>query len=115
MSDPKSEPATTQSSLAGCLLRLFWMAEGTMALVLIGVFIAQGRAWALSWGDIAYWVIVALMGVARFLDVSRFAGTTVNGDPATKAHLHRYLIVLPVTAACWWASAHALAAAGWLR
>jgi hypothetical protein len=91
------------------------MVAGTAALVLIGVFIAQGRAWALSWGDIAFWSIVALMAAARFLDVSRFHGMTVNAEPATTAHLRRYLITLPIAAACWWAAAHALALAGWLR
>lgn len=86
-----------------------------MALVLIGIFVAQGRTWALSWGDAAYWVIVAAMAVARFIDVSRFAGTTVNGAPSTTAHLRRYLLLVPAAAACWWAAAHALVQTGWLR
>lgn len=115
MSDPKAVPVSSGSSVVGCLLRVFWMAAGTIALVLIGVFIAQGRAWALSWGDIGYWILVVFMAAARALDVVRFAGTTVNGEPATAAHLRRYLIALPVAAACWWAVAHALALAGWLR
>jgi hypothetical protein len=97
------------------LLRLFWMAAATMALALIGIFIAQARAWALSWADVAFWVIVALMAPARYLDVSRFAGTTVNGERATMADFRRYAVVLPLVAACWWAAAHALALTGWLR
>jgi hypothetical protein len=115
MSDLKAAPASGKSSVAGLLLRLFWMAAGTMALALIGVFIAQSTPWAFSWGDAAFWVIVALMATARYLDVSRFAGTTVNGERATMADFRRYAMVLPLIAACWWAAAHALALTDWLR
>ena len=33
-----------------------------------------------------FWLIVVLPLGARYIDIVRFKGTTIHGDPATKAH-----------------------------
>ena len=109
MADRPMELTSSQSEYqnpAGCLPRLFWMAHGNIALVMAAFSIYEG-AGRLHAG-LASWLIVALLTGARYIDIVRFKGTTIQGEPATTAHLKRYVLVLVVASAAIWTIARTL-------
>lgn len=90
----------------GCLLRLLWMAFGNLALVMIAIVIIERRDFSAV--DVAYWLVVVVLVVARYLDITRFAGRTASDEPATMRHFRRYALGLLVSAAAVWTGAHVL-------
>jgi hypothetical protein len=92
--------------LQGCLLRLFWMAFGNMALLALTLLIFERHGFSLL--DLAYWGIVVALGSARYADIARFQGLTTSGEPATTQHLRRYLLGLFLATAGLWLLVHAL-------
>ena len=90
----------------GCLLRLFWMAFGNLALVMIAIVIVRQQRFSVL--DVAFWLIVIAAAVARLVDIKHFDGRTVEGEPATMIHFRRYAWRLPVVAAILWSAAHLL-------
>lgn len=89
------------------MLRLFYMGFGNMALVLIAILIIQRRAFSAL--DAAYWVVVAALLAARYVDIARFAGRTTDGEPAMMWHFRRYALRLLLIAAALWAGVHGFA------
>ena len=106
--DPKNSSIQSEyQSPRGCLLRLFWMGVGNLALVLTASWIYHSAGWSIA--DILFGVIPLLMIVVRYVDIVRFQGTTVDGDePATMAHLKQYALTLVMVTAALWAVARAL-------
>jgi hypothetical protein len=100
--------AAAQASMGGCLLRLCWMLAGNAALFGMAAWVSQQQAGSVSLADAAYWGVVVLLIAIRYLDIARFHGMTVEGEPATLAHWRRYAIVLTVVALGGWLLAHAL-------
>ena len=98
-------PAQDQSP-AGCLARLVWMLMGNLALVVLVFVIYQSAGWTIA--DLAYWLIIGVMIGARYIDIARFAGTTMNDEPATMAHFRRYLLLVLLVGAAVFAAARAL-------
>jgi len=85
------------------LIRLFWLALGNALLLIFAAFIAKLEPWTLTLVDAGYWGIVAMLLLARFVDIKRFHGETSNGQPATMGHLRRYAAMLVASAAAIWA------------
>jgi hypothetical protein len=79
------------------------MAFGNIALVMaaFSIYESAGRSIA----DLAFWLIVAMLIGARYIDIVRFKGTTIHGEPATTTHFKRYVLMLLVSAAAVWAMA----------
>jgi hypothetical protein len=94
------DQTTTSTPLTALALRVFWMMLGPAALFALAVSIALQRG---SWAAYAgYGVAAMLVLAARYLDISRFDGTTDTGAPATMEHFHRYAKrFLLVAAAAW--------------
>lgn len=114
----KQEPAqnTKQDTMGGCLTRFFWMAIGNAGLLFLAVFIAQNASgWRLSWRDGAFVCLVVMLAVARFVDVTRLDGQTVEGKPATVNDWRRYAALLAGAAAVMWLAAHWAASGGVLQ
>ena len=63
---------------------------------------------ALPIADLVFWLIVGLSIGARYIDIVRYQGTTVDGEPATTAHFKRHALTLLVAGAAVWAVARAL-------
>lgn len=102
-----AEQATVgQDRAAGCLLRLFWMAFGNLALLMLALVIFQRGGFSLL--DGVYWAVVVAPAGARYTDIGRFGGLTTSGEPATMRHFRRYVIGLVLLAAGCWASVHVL-------
>lgn len=91
---------------AGCLSRLFWMGFGNIALVLAVLSIYKSAGWSIA--DLAFWLIVGLLIGARYIDIVRFQGTTIHGEPATTAHFKRYVMILLLAGAALFTLARAL-------
>lgn len=109
MADDRKEQIPTQveyQSLAGCLPRLFWMAFGNIALVGAAFAVYESRGWSIA--DLAFLSVVGLLIGARYIDIVRYQGKTADGEPATVAHLKRYVLWLLVIAIALWAVARAL-------
>ena len=82
------------------------MAFGNIALVMAALAIYKSVGWSIA--DLAFWLTVGLLIGARYIDIVRYQGTTAEGEPATRAHLKRYVLGLLVVAAAVWTVARAL-------
>ena len=105
----RNEPSPTQTGYTppqGCLLRLFWMAFGNLALLALAALIFEHKAFSMF--DAIYWLLVIALAAARYVDIRRFNGLTVDGEPATATHLRLYLIKLVALAAVLWAVVHVI-------
>jgi hypothetical protein len=93
-----SEP--TQSGLMSFALRLFWMLLGYMIVFTsLGVIIVNAPGFP-SMLDGIVWLTVAVMIVVRYVDITRWRGTTAIGETATLADWRSYaVIVVSITAA----------------
>lgn len=91
---------------AGCIPRLVWMGFGNIALVLAVLSIDEHAGWSIA--DLAFWLLIGLLIGARYIDIARFQGTRIHGEPATTAHFKRYLMFLLLAGAALFAVARAL-------
>jgi hypothetical protein len=98
------EPA----GLAGCLLRSCWSLGGFSAVALVWIAIVRGPAWTVTWKDGLFWMGVLSMILARFIDVMRFRGRTMDGQPVTRAHLARYVCLTVVVSGSAWSFAQSI-------
>lgn len=90
----------------GCLLRLFWMAIANLALLVLVLSISNQQGFTLL--DGMYWLIVSSAAGARYVDISRFGGLTVDGTPASMTHFRRYVMSLFLVALGLWIGTHLL-------
>jgi len=103
-------PEHEYASGTGFLLRVFWMGLGNLLLVYLAGGIARVPSWSLTWRDIAYWITVVALLTARYVDVARYEGLTINSAPATQMHVRRYAVALLVIASLIWSAAQSFKA-----
>jgi hypothetical protein len=94
----------SSSGAEGCLLRLFWILFGHLLLVALAGWIARRQGFSAF--DLAYWVTVAALVAARYTDITRFNGTTAEGEPATLDHFRRYAAYTVLIGAVIWLGVH---------
>jgi hypothetical protein len=82
------------------------MGFGNVGLLMAALWISQSTGWSIA--DLAFWLLVGLLIGTRYIDIVRYQGTTVDGEPATTAHFKRYTLLLLVVSAAVWAVARAL-------
>jgi hypothetical protein len=90
------------------LVRLGWMAFGVIALAITAMTMAAHPTWTLGWRDAAFWGTALVMGVLRYVDVTRFGGETADGTPATTRDLRNYLLGLTLAVSAAWAVVHSV-------
>jgi len=90
----------------GCLTRIFWMMMGPCALLLTAVAVARSTGWSIA--DVALWLIVCLTIGARYIDVVRYSGATMEGEPATMADFKLYAVMVLLLGVALWVAARAL-------
>jgi len=89
---------------SGCLLRVYWMLLGNALVILCAYQIVEAEG-ALSLVDLLYWLGVASLVAARYVDIRSMEGRTAEGEPATMRHWKRYSLgVLGISAALWLAT-----------
>jgi len=102
-----SVPDTAEPQPAvGCLLRLFWMMFGNVALLLAGMQVAASER--IGGADAIYGAVVLALILARYADVTWFRGMTNQAEPATKTHLRKYVLALVAVALLGWVAARLL-------
>lgn len=99
-------PQVHYDNMQGCLLRLFWTAVGNLALLALVFSISRQHGFTLF--DGVYWVVVVALAGARYLEITRFGGLTVEGMPATMQHFRRYATRLFLVALVLWIGTHVL-------
>lgn len=92
----------------GCLLRLFWMGLGNGALILLALRILESNG-RISPTDAVYWLLVALLVAARYLDIRHFAGTDGYGEPCTLHDWRRYTLHVVTLSGVIWSVTHLIA------
>lgn len=83
-------------------LRIYWMAIGNVALLILAGLISQQPVWTITLLDAGYVLVVGTLLISRYLDVKRYGGETANGEPATSSHLVRYGVGVTVLGAALW-------------
>ena len=99
-------PQIQYDHMQGCLLRLFWTAVGNLALLALIYSISTQQGFSLL--DAVYWLVVAAIATARYLDIARFRGQTLAGAPATVHHFRRYALWLFLVGLALWIGTHVL-------
>lgn len=94
---------------SGCLLRLFWMMLGNLALLAAAYAIVVNSASTFGLADVFYWVIAGSLLWARYADIRYMKGRTADGEPATMSDWRRYAMFLVAVSAGVWIAAHLLA------
>ena len=77
-----ADDATRTLPVSGCLLRLFWMAGGNLALVILTMAILDQPVWTLTLVDALFWAL-ATGGAALLADeieLAQLIVTTLNLD-----------------------------------
>jgi len=106
---PTATHDDSTESGAGCLLRFAWMVGGNALLAGLLVVIVQQQSAILSVVSIAVWIVVGLVVLARYLDVTRYGGSLGDGcTPATLRDVRRFGVSMVAIVGAMWAAAHAL-------
>ena len=101
----ETQPHTT--SLVGLLLRLYWMVGGACAAILSLVLVVRDDLAMDSSVSLLFWGLLALMIVARYLDVSRFHGLRSDAlTLATMGDVRGYAVGVLVGGGPVWTAAH---------
>ncbi|MCA9593119.1 MAG: hypothetical protein KC776_07405, partial [Myxococcales bacterium] len=76
---------------ASLLLRLFWMMGGQLALLGSLAIIVRDDPAFHSAVSIGFWVVLGLMILARYLDVTKYGGAKADGETrATLADVKKF-------------------------
>jgi hypothetical protein len=102
-------PSPRHDPLAGCLTNIVWMMVGPGVLGLSAMSVLVSRDPALRLIDAIYWVLVAAMLTARYLEVRWFQRVTEGSAPQTMRDFRRYAVLLAVMALTAWCTAHGVA------
>lgn len=108
---PGGDPSRGKST--GCLpvvLRTLWMAWGNVALFLCAAKVADPAAPALT-AVLLFLMAGALIGI-RYIDITRFAGQTAEGEPADLSHWRRYAMGVVLLSVSLWGLASFVASRG---
>jgi len=114
MPEPVSSESKQDTTL-GCLVRFLWTFAGNIALFFLAASMAYQEAVKLTWRDAAFWALIVVLIVIRFVDISYLHGKTADDKPATRSDWKRYVALLLGVALAVWLAVHGLAATGWLR
>jgi hypothetical protein len=95
-------PALQTTSPVAVLGRLTWMLFGPILLMITtGYIVTKGTGW-LTPPDVLFFLILLAMLLGRWLEFRLGTPLTSTGEPATEAHLIRYLSVTPVLGVAIW-------------
>jgi hypothetical protein len=83
------EPTPTYS---GCA-RIFWIFGGPMLLAMIAFQIASNGGGWFTATDAVFFALLGALVLARWAEFHGGSPQTADGEPATSAHLRRYVVV----------------------
>ena len=108
MSKEKNQPVEKHGSIFSLFARVFWMLLGNTILVILTIFILQGENWTFHTVDAVFWITVAALILARYLDIKFCGGLTSTGEPASMVNWRKYAVVLLICSAVIWVIAHVI-------
>jgi hypothetical protein len=86
-------PSNSDTSIGIMFARIFWMMVGPLLLVLLFFMIVRiGISWW-TMADLAFFGVLVGVIVTRWLEFLAGNPQTAAGEPATPAHLQRFVIV----------------------
>ena len=98
----RTAPSEAETAkMGGCLTRVVWLVAAPLALLMLGAVVARNGGGALSKESIAYWAVVLVALVVRYVDIFRYRGETMEGAPASREDWRRYSLRFPYWP--WWA------------
>jgi hypothetical protein len=86
----------------GALVRIAWLAVGTIAILVLAMSIASRPAWSLGVRDVLFWGVTAGTAILRYIDVTKLDGQTTRGERATTGDLVRYVVGLAICTTLLW-------------
>ena len=92
----------------GALVRVGWLAVGTIAILGLAMSIASRPPWSLGIRDVLFWGFTAGTAALRYIDVMKLDGQTTRGDRATTGDLARYLVGLAAATTLLWLGAQSV-------
>lgn len=78
----------------GVFVRLYWLLLGNALLFFILFFMFEKRPPLPSLLDVVYFVVVASLILARYIDIRFLNGETGAGTPATMTNWRRYTVLV---------------------
>lgn len=94
------------NTLGVVVSRLTWMLIGPLVLFLTTYFIlTSGTGWR-TVADVVFFVALGAMMLGRWIEFRRGAPQTATGEPATPAHLRRYIAALAIGGPLVWIAAN---------
>lgn len=108
---PAGDPSRSNST--GCLpvvLRTLWMAWGNVALFLCAAKVADPAAPAAT--TVLLFLVAGGVIAIRYIDITRFAGQTAEGEPADLSHWRRYALGVVLVSVSLWGLARFVASRG---
>lgn len=108
MTKQNDQPTEKYDSIFSLMVRTFWILFGNVILLVSAAFIFQRKDWMFHTADIIFWVTVAALVLARYLDIKLYKGLTATGQPATMRHWRKYTVILLVCLTAVWAALHAI-------
>ena len=109
--DHESRQETSQSAKNEALarmVRLTWKTLGMMVIILLLILIVIASPGSVLVLDILFWLAVAGIALARFMDAQVFHGLSTDEKPATVKDVVNYTLGLAMMSGFFWILAHAL-------
>ncbi|MDF1566130.1 MAG: hypothetical protein P1V51_24070 [Deltaproteobacteria bacterium] len=105
----EQETPVPPATLTGVLLRLYWMLGGQIAAIACLFMIIRDDPSLLSPVSVAFWALLAMTIVARYVDVTRFGGLRTDAvTRATLSDVKRFALGAVSLGAAVWTGAHFL-------
>jgi hypothetical protein len=106
MTKENNQPIAKYDSIFSLLVRVFWMLLGNAILAISAIFITQGKDWKFQTADVVFWVIVAALLLARYLDIKFYSDSDSTGQPASMVNWRKYAAILLIISTAVWVLAH---------
>ncbi|MBI4558787.1 MAG: hypothetical protein HY706_14490 [Candidatus Hydrogenedentes bacterium] len=97
------------NSFTALVVRVAWIFGSGAVLPLLAIFILMNEEGAFSIVDVIYAGLVPLLIAARYLDIMKFHGMTIYGEPANLTHAHRFALSLLGGGTLGWIVVHGIA------
>ena len=106
MTKQNDQSVEKYDSIWGLFAKLFWTFLGNAILLFTAISIFLHKGEILHTADIVFWVTVAAIIIARYLDIKIWNGFTATGQPASMAHWRKYVVVLLIGSTATWIILH---------
>ncbi len=101
-------PQSPKNEALARMVRLTWKMLGMMVIILLLILIVIASPGSVPVLDVLFWLAVAGIALARFMDAQVFHGLATDEKPATVKDVVNYTLGLTMMSGFFWILAHAL-------